>query len=272
MIDALSSLFGPRRPLVAVVPLAGAIMGGGRIGRSFDDAAVAPLLERAFSARGVSAVALAINCPGGSPAQSSMIGARIRRLADEKKVPVHAFCQDVAASGGYWLACAADEIHADATSILGSIGVISAGFGFHDALARLGVERRVHTAGARKAMWDPFRPEDPEDVERLLGIQREMHATFIDWVRTRRGGRLAPGEHFTGEVWLGAEAQRRGLIDGIGHLVPVMRAKLGDKTRFRVFGPRRGLFERLTGGAAASLAGAVADEIEARALRARFGL
>lgn len=272
MLDTVSSLFAPPRPLVAVVPLNGAIGMPGRIGRGFDDETVAPLLERAFSARGVKAVALAINCPGGSPAQSSMIGARIRRLAEEKKLPVHAFCADVAASGGYWLACAADEIHADPTSILGSIGVISASFGFTEAIAKLGIERRVHTAGAQKSMWDPFRPEKPEDVERLLGIQKAMHDTFIGWVRERRGEKLAKGDHFTGEVWLGEDAKVRGLIDGIGHLVPVMRAKFGKKTRFRVYSKKRSLIERLTGGGAAAIAGAMADELELRALNARYGL
>ena len=150
---------------IGVVPLNGAIMSGGRFGRAFDDAAMAPLIEEAFSLPRLEAVALSINCPGGSAAQSALIGARIRRLAEEKQVPVYAFCQDVAASGGYWLACAADEIYADKTSIVGSIGVIAAGFGFHEAIGKLGIERRVHTAGESKSMWDPFKPEEEKDVE-----------------------------------------------------------------------------------------------------------
>lgn len=265
----LRALTRPRRPVVAVVPMQGAIMAGGRIGRAFDDAALAPIIERAFKARGVSAVALAINCPGGSPVQSSMIAARIRRLSDEKKVPVVAFCADVAASGGYWLACAADEIHADSASIIGSIGVISAGFGFTEAIGKLGIERRVHTAGEQKSFWDPFRPERAEDVERLKNLQGAIHAGFVDWVMARRGGRLSDGDRlFNGEFWTGEEARKLGLVDGIGHLVPVMKARFGEKTRFRVFTRRRPLFSRL------GLAGAdtLADEFQARSLFARFGL
>lgn len=267
--DRMRTLTRPRRPVVAVVPMQGAIMAGGRIGRAFDDAQLAPVIERAFRARGVSAVALAINCPGGSPVQSSMIAARIRRLAVEKNIPVIAFCADVAASGGYWLACAADEIHADSASIIGSIGVIAAGFGFTDAIAKLGVERRVHTAGEQKSFWDPFRPERAEDVERLHNLQNAIHARFTEWVLARRGDRLSAGRKlFNGEFWTGDEALELGLVDGIGHLVPVMKARFGDKTRFRVFARRRPLFSRF------GLAGAdtLADEIQARGLYTRFGL
>lgn len=258
-----------RSGVVAVVPLDGAIVSGGRAGRAFDDAAVAPTLAEAFACRNLLGVALAINCPGGSPAQSSMIGARIRRLADENDVPVTAFCADVAASGGYWLACAADEIYADRASIVGSIGVIAAGFGFHEAIARLGVERRVHTAGGSKSMWDPFKPEAPEDVARLTGLQESIHSEFIEWVRLRRGKRLSDDPRlFTGEVWVGDAAREVGLIDGIGHLVPTLRARHGDGVRFKVFGRRRSLAERL----GAPGVEAVADALTVRSHYARFGL
>ena len=176
-----------RPPIVSVVPLRGVIGGVGPIRRGLTIEAVAPLLEAAFRPRSVTAVALVVNSPGGSPAQSELIAGRIRDLAAETGKPVVAFVEDVAASGGYWLACAADEIRVTSTSIVGSIGVISAGFGFQDALARLGVERRVHTAGSRKALLDPFRPENPDDVAHLKAIQGELHARFIDWVRERRG-------------------------------------------------------------------------------------
>ena len=269
VIERLTGWFRPRHPLVAVVPMHGAVIAGGRIGRAFDDEQMAPILARAFEARGVSAVALAINCPGGSATQSAMIAARIRRLAAEKKLPVIAFCADVAASGGYWLACAADEIYADASSIVGSIGVIAASFGLHDAIGRLGIERRVHTAGEQKSFWDPFRPEQEQDVARLLRLQQRIHHQFVEWVKARRGDRLTTdADLFDGEFWVGDEALGLGLIDGIGYLVPTMRARFGDKVRFRVFTRKRRLIERL------GLPGtdAVADEIAARALYARFGI
>jgi serine protease SohB len=269
MISTFMSLVTPRRPTVAVVPMSGAIIAAGRLGRAFDDEHMAPVLERAFSAKGVSAVALAINCPGGSAAQSSMIASRIRRLASEKEVPVVAFCADVAASGGYWLACAADEIYADACSIVGSIGVIAASFGLHDAIERLGIERRVHTAGEQKSFWDPFRPEQERDVVRLRRLQDRIHHQFVGWVKERRGSRLKLDEDlFNGEFWVGDEAVKLGLIDGIGHLAPIMRARFGDKTRFRLFTRKRRFMERL------GLPGAdtVADEIAARGLYARFGI
>lgn len=269
IFEMLMSLVRRREPLVAVVPLQGAIMSGGRIGRAFDDEQMAGVLERAFSARGLAAVALAINCPGGSATQSAMIAARIRRLAAEKEVPVVAFCADVAASGGYWLACAADDIYADASSIVGSIGVIAASFGLHDAMHRLGIERRVHTAGEMKSFWDPFRPEQEQDVARLRQLQDRIHHQFVEWVKERRGARLADGRDlFNGEFWVGDEALALGLIDGIGHLAPTMRARYGDKTRFRVFTRKRRLMDRL----GFPGADAVADEITARALFARFGV
>ncbi|WP_102224231.1 S49 family peptidase [Acidimangrovimonas sediminis] len=259
----------PSRPTVAVLRLQGVIAAGGRRGAGMNDAALAPLIEKAFSKGRPEAVALTINSPGGSPAQSSLIAARIRRLADEKEIPVHAFVEDVAASGGYWLATAADKIWADQTSILGSIGVISAGFGFSELIARHGIERRVHTAGKSKSFLDPFQPEKPEDVERLQALFEPMHRIFIDQVKARRGSRLSSeAELFDGSFWLGQQAVDLGLADGIAHLVPKMKALYGDKVRFRTYGPKRGLLRRL---GAEALSG-VAAEAEDRALMARFGL
>src|SRR5215475_6048396 len=179
-----------RGPAVPVVRLSGVIAASGGVlgSRGLSIETVAPLLARAFSVRGAKAVALSINSPGGSPVQSALIGQRIRLLAKEKDLKVIAFVEDVAASGGYWLACAADEIIVDPNSIVGSIGVISAGFGFQELLARIGVERRLHTSGERKSMLDPFRPEKAEDVERLGRLQAEIHEGFKDWVRIRRTG------------------------------------------------------------------------------------
>lgn len=259
--------FLKKPPLVAVVRLSGAI---GMTGRgSLNDTSLAPVLERAFRKGKPAAIALEINSPGGSPVQSSLIGARIRRLADELDVPVYAFVEDVAASGGYWLACAADEIWADDSSILGSIGVISAGFGAHVFLARQGIERRVHTAGKSKSMLDPFSPEKDEDIIRLKGILGDIHKNFIDHVKARRGARLDLSEDlFTGEIWLGARARDLGLIDGIGHLKPKMQERFGDKVRFRRYGMRRPVWARF----GLSLAEDGLGVIEERAAFARFGL
>lgn len=256
----------PRRPTVSVLRLQGAIGVGGA--RSLTDAGLAPLIEAAFRNK-PAAVAIQINSPGGSPVQSSLIAARLRRLADEKKVPVVAFVEDVAASGGYWLATAADEILCDPGSLLGSIGVISAGFGFQDLIARVGVERRVHTAGRSKSMLDPFRPEKPEDVERLDRWLSQLHDVFVAQVRARRGARLRDDpDLFTGEVWIGEHAVRVGLADGIGHLVPTMKARFGDKVRFRRYAQRRPFLSRLS----LSLSEEAAGLIEERAAFARWGL
>jgi len=258
--------FMKSEPLVNVVRLQGAISNSGS---GLDDVSLAPVIEKAFSKGKPAAVALQINCPGGSPVQSSLIAARIRRLADEKEIPVLAFVEDVAASGGYWLACAADEIYADQGSILGSIGVISAGFGLHDAIGRYGVERRVYTAGKSKSMLDPFKKENPADVKRLKGWLEDLHAIFIDYVKSRREEKLADNpDLFTGEVFIGKKAKDEGLIDGLDHLVPHMKNRFGDKVRFRKFGQRKSLIQRFGARFAADALGSIED----RAAFARFGL
>lgn len=254
-------------PTIAVVRLQGAIGQSGR--GSLSDQALRPLLEKAFKRGKPAAVALEINSPGGSPVQSSLIGSRIRRLAEETDVPVFAFVEDVAASGGYWLASAADEIYADESSILGSIGVISAGFGAHVFLARQGVERRVHTAGKSKSMLDPFQPENKEDVARLQRLLVQLHENFIGHVQARRGDKLAADpDLFTGEIWIGQAACKVGLADGIGHLAPVMKERFGDKVKFRRYEMRRPFLQRF----GASLASDTLAGIEERAEFARFGL
>lgn len=254
-------------PLVAVVRMNGAIGMPGR--GTLSDHALAPVLERAFRRGKPDAVALEINSPGGSPVQSSLIGARIRRLAEETKLPVHAFVEDVAASGGYWLATAADEIWADGSSVIGSIGVISSGFGAQVFLARQGIERRVHTAGKSKSMLDPFQPEKKEDVERLQVILGDIHENFISHVKERRGDKLNPARDlFTGEVWLARRAQAHGLIDGIAHLKPKMQEVYGDKVQFRRYGLRKPVWARF----GASVADEALATIEERAAFARFGL
>src|SRR6478735_275966 len=217
-------------PVVPVVRLSGAIGAVMPLRAGLAMANVAPLLERAFSVPGAKAVALVINSPGGSAAQSHLIFKRIRAFAEEKKLPVIAFVEDAAASGGYMIACAADEIYADPASIVGSIGVVSASFGFHELIARIGVERRVHTAGENKAMLDPFKPENPEDVARLKGLQRKIHEVFVDLVKTRRGAKLNDSyeDLFSGAFWVGAEAVDLGLIDGLGDVRSILRQRFGE--------------------------------------------
>jgi signal peptide peptidase SppA len=270
-----------RGPVVPVVRLSGVIASGGLLGsRGLSIESVAPLLKRAFDTRGAKAVALAINSPGGSPVQSALIGQRIRLLAAENDVKVIAFVEDVAASGGYWLACAADEIIVDPSSIVGSIGVISAGFGFQDMIARFGVERRVHTSGERKAMLDPFRPEKPEDVERLHRLQAEIHDGFKDWVRERRAGKLKGDDAtlFSGEFWTGKRGLALGLVDGIGELRATLQARYGAKVHLPVIGPRRRLLSRFGLGTSVDGTGidgigpATLAAIEERLHWQRFGL
>ena len=263
----LSLPFLEKKPTVAVVRLSGAI---GMVGRaSMNATSLAPVLEKAFRKGKPVAVALEINSPGGSPVQSSLIGARIRRLADELDIPVYAFVEDVAASGGYWLAATADEIYADESSVLGSIGVISSGFGAHVFLARQGIERRVHTAGTSKSMLDPFAPEKKEDVARLKVLLGDIHENFITHVKTRRDGKLdANSDLFSGEIWLARRAWELGLIDGIAHLKPKMQELFGDKVKFRQYGLRRPIWSRF----GATLAEDAITGLEERAAFARFGL
>jgi signal peptide peptidase SppA len=265
-----------RGPVVPVVRLSGVIATGGLLGsRGLSIESVAPLLARAFGQRGAKAVALVINSPGGSPVQSALIAKRIRLLAAEKKLPVIAFVEDVAASGGYWLACAADEIVADGASIVGSIGVVSAGFGFQDLIAKLGIERRVHTSGENKSMLDPFREEKPEDVERLKRLQAEIHDGFKKWVRERRGARLKGEDSllFTGEFWTATRGLELGLVDSLGELRAVLQARYGDKVRLPVVAARRRFLSRFGLGSGIEMIGpATLAALEERAHWQRFGL
>ena len=277
--DRLPPPLGPAGPVVPVLRLAGVIASVGLPlrGPALSLAALAGPIERAFSLRNAAAVALVVNSPGGSPAQSALIANRIRQHADEKKLPVIAFVEDVAASGGYWLALAADEIYADATSIVGSIGVITSGFGFVGLLERLGIERRVHVQGERKSFLDPFGPEKPEDLARLERIQRELHASFQAMVRARRGSKLAAPESelFSGDFWTGAKARELGLIDGLGEIRGTLRARFGDKVRLRPVGAAGGWLRRrlrLAGPSAGDIAAELVAAAEARALWARYGL
>jgi signal peptide peptidase SppA len=268
--------------VVAVLRLTGVIGGTGPLRRGMSLASLAGPIERAFKLRGVKAVALSINSPGGTPVQAALIARRIRKLADEKGIAVFAFTEDVAASGGYWLATAADEIFAEETSIVGSIGVISGGFGFPTLLEKIGVERRVYTAGKNKGMLDPFQPEKAEDVERLKVIQGDIHEAFKVHVRSRRDGRLKASEDdlFTGEFWTGKRALELGLIDGIGDLRTIMRQRYGDDVKLRLVGERQSWWRRRLGGSGSLTSGTVGADLIDGALAAveerlwwnRFGL
>jgi signal peptide peptidase SppA len=267
--------FRKSTPVVHVVRLEGAIGIGTPLKPPLTAKGINDVLERAFSKKGIAAVALAVNSPGGSATQSAMIHARIRQLAVEHKLPVYVFCEDVAASGGYWLACAGDEIYADDSSIVGSIGVISASFGLVEAIAKLGIERRVHTAGENKSILDPFKPEKPEDVERLLAIQTDVHAAFKELVKTRRAGKLKgeEAELFSGAFWSGRQALERGLIDGIGHLHEVLRRKFGEKVQIRAISAPKGWgLNRLGLGSNIDFTGSFIEALETRAVWSRFGL
>jgi signal peptide peptidase SppA len=248
-------------------------------------AGVAKILERAFAMKNAKAVAVVINSPGGSPVQSRLIYLRIRQLATEKKLPVLVFVEDVAASGGYMIACAGDEIFCDPSSILGSIGVVGGSFGFQELIKKIGVERRLYTAGEHKATLDPFLPENPDDVARLKTIQREIHATFIALVKQSRGARLKGSDDFlfSGEYWAGETSVSLGLADGIGDLRTILRARYGDKVRTPVVAPPTGLLSNLLGRKSGAGTSALRDglsglpdgmisSLEERAIWAKFGL
>lgn len=261
-------------PTIPILRLEGMIANRGRAGRGLSLAALEGPLEQAFALKHAPCVALAINSPGGAPVQSSLILSRIRELAERRKRPVLAFIEDVGASGGYMLACAGDEIFCDASSLVGSIGVVGGGFGLVELAAKLGVERRVYTAGLRKNRLDPFAPERAEDVARYDEMLREIHAAFIALVQARRGARL--GAHpllFEGEVFTGAEAVRLGLVDGLGELRATLRARYGEAVRLKTFAPKRApLLQRLAGADAEAMLCAGLEVLEERLARARLGL
>jgi serine protease SohB len=278
--------FRSDQPVVPVVRLTGIIGFSTPLRPGLTLTGIARTLDRVFAVRNSPAVALSINSPGGSPVQSHLIFRRIRELAEQKKRRVIAFVEDAAASGGYMIACAADEIIADPHSIVGSIGVVGGSFGFDKLIAKLGVERRLYTSGEHKAMLDPFLPEDPADVERLKKLQREIHDDFIALVKSRRGGKLNGPENdlFSGEYWTGRRAVSLGLVDGIGNLRGVLRERFGEKVVMPLVTAERGLFGRRVWGVGSGsglmpsglvqsgFAEDMISALEARALWARFGL
>lgn len=285
LLQYLPARFRPGTAVVPVVRLSGVIGAVTPLRPGMTLAGVARVLERAFSVRNAKAVALVINSPGGSPVQSRQIYLRIKQLAAEKKLKVLVFVEDVAASGGYMIACAGDEIFCDPSSILGSIGVVGGTFGFQEAIKRLGIERRLYTAGAHKAMLDPFLPENPDDVAKLKALQREIHQIFIALVKESRGARLKGADDtlFTGEYWAGESSIALGLADGIGDIRSTLRARYGEKVLTPVIAQPSGLLSGLLGrkspgagqlSAMESMAG-LPDElisaVETRAIWAKFG-
>jgi signal peptide peptidase SppA len=288
LIDRLMELIPARlrrgTAVVPVVRLSGLIGAVTPLRPGMSLAGTARMLERAFSTKNARAVALVINSPGGSPVQSRQIYLRIRQLAAEKKLPVLVFVEDVAASGGYMIACAGDEIFCDPSSILGSIGVVGGSFGFQELIKKIGVERRLYTAGEHKAMLDPFLPENPDDVARVKALQREIHAIFIALVKGSRGNRLKGADDvlFSGEYWAGETSVSLGLADAIGDLRSTLRARYGDKVLTPVIAPSTGLLSNLLGrksGAGTQIAlEGIADlpdelisALESRAIWAKFG-
>ena len=273
-------------PVVPVLRFAGPIGAAVPLRPGLSIAHAASAIEKAFEMSKCPAVAIVINSPGGSAVQSNLIFRRIRQLAEEKKKTVYTFCEDVAASGGYYLAVAGDEIYADASSIVGSIGVIFSGFGFVKAIEKLGIERRVYTAGIAKDSLDPFRPERPEEVEQIKSVQRDVHDVFIGIVKERRAGRLrgADSDMFSGAFWSAPKAMELGLVDGISDVRTKMRELYGDKVRLKVVPLEKGGllsrlrrspastgYEELTSGRLA-FAEDLISAVEARALWSRYGL
>ena len=263
-------------PRVSVLRLSGVIASGGSpLRKNLNYDSLEPVIKKAFLDKKQSAVILCINSPGGSPVQSALIGKRIRQLADKNKIPIIAFCEDVAASGGYWLASCADEIYADESSIIGSIGVISAGFGFTEAISKLGIERRVYTSGESKSVLDPFKKESPKDVARLRGLQNDIHEHFIEHVKSRRGKKLNEEEPlFTGLFWTGKKAEKLGLIDGIGAMQDVLMEKFGDDVKIKQITQKKGLFSVAASSSrlGAAISYELIEHLEHRHLWARFGL
>ena len=274
-IPLLGDMIAPK-PIVSVIHLSGIIAEGGGRKQTINYADYKDLIGDAFESYNLKAVALIINSPGGSPAQSALIANLIRDLAEEKEVPVLAFVEDVAASGGYWLACAADEIYACDVSIVGSIGVISASFGLKELAERYGVERRIHTSGKDKSFLDPFLDEKPADVKRLKAIQKELHDSFKNWVSARRGNHLK-GENkdlFEGAFWTGESAKSLGLIDDIGDIRTICREKYGEEVKFIDFEPSRGFIQSLVSGKTenTNLPQDIVNIIENKSMWARYGL
>lgn len=273
-IKALIKKIKKSKPKVAVLRLSGVIGSAGMMKKGLSLEDLNDDIEEAFEVSGLKAVALQINSPGGSPVQSELIYKRIRALSEEKKIPVYSFVEDVAASGGYWLACAGDEIYASDSSIVGSIGVISSGFGFVEAIKKMGIERRVYTQGENKSVLDPFKEENPKDIEILLNLQKDVHEAFKNLVRSRREGKIEKSKEkrlFSGEFWNGVQGKELGLVDEIGDMYSVIQKKYGKKVTFiKISKPKSWIQRKLTG-TSADIADGIANSIAEKMAWGRFG-
>ncbi|WP_342225654.1 S49 family peptidase [Rickettsia endosymbiont of Urophora cardui] len=259
----LASIFGDSKEVVAVLRLNGVI---GKVSTVQSGLTLEPLnelIEKAFKIKKLKALCLIINSPGGSPVQSELIAKRIRTLAKEHKIKIYSFIEDMAASGGYWLACAGDQIYALHSSIIGSIGVVSSGFGFHEAINKLGIERRVYTEGKNKAVLDPFKPINKEDVKIIKDLQKQIYEHFVDYVKTRRVGKLTQQDDilFNGEFWAGRTALDYGLIDDLGDMYSTMKAKFGDNIKFQYLCAKQPWIKRKLGMASKILTDNFADSL-----------
>jgi signal peptide peptidase SppA len=267
--------FFKKKTIIPHVRLTGVIGNSGRFNKGIDLMGQQDILKKAFSIKKVKHVAISINSPGGSPVQSHLIYSYIRQLANKKKIKVLIFAEDVAASGGYLISCAGDEIYANSSSIIGSIGVISASFGFKELIKKMGIERRIYTAGKNKSTLDPFVDEKEEDVKRLKDIQLELHADFIKVVETSRGKKLKDSEKnniFTGEFWTGASALKLGLIDGIGNADQILKEKFGEEVIIKKFEKQKGWLERKLSSSVEGQLSNVLNSIEEKPLWQKFGL
>lgn len=276
-VPVIGGLF-KAKPKIAVLRMAGVIADSTVKRGGISYARFEKLIEEAFDVHKLQALALIINSPGGSPSQSSLIGSQIRRLAEEKQIPVYAFVEDVAASGGYWIACAADEIYGQDSSIVGSIGVISGGFGFQKFIEKHDIERRIYTAGKEKSFLDPFSEEKPSDIKRLKALQSEIYQQFKDWVSERRSGKLdgADKDLFEGQFWVGSQAIDLGIIDGIGDYKTILKEKHGEDIKFKEFKAEKGLASVLSPSAKIGLPASWSDDlletIENKTVWSRYGL
>lgn len=283
-IDQLLSLLtfglGGAKPVIAVLRLDGVVGKVGAMKSGLTLCSLNKLIEKMFKIERLKAVCLSINSPGGSPVQSELIASRIIELAKENDIPVYSFIEDVAASGGYWLACAGDKIFASKSSIVGSIGVIAAGFGFHEAIAKLGIQRRVYTQGKTKSVLDPFQPEKESDVKIIRKIQKEIHDHFIDTVKARRGGKITQSDEiiFNGEFWAGQVAVDYGLVDGIDNLYSFIQEKWGDEVKIEYIEQKQSWFKKRLGISlrskefADNLAGSLVESAEKKLIQSKFDM
>ncbi|XVN40288.1 MAG: S49 family peptidase [Rickettsia endosymbiont of Argas persicus] len=273
-----ASIFGDSKEIIAVLRLNGIIGKVSAVQSGLTLESLNELIEKSFKIKKLKALCLIINSPGGSPVQSELIAKRIRDLAKENKIKVYSFIEDVAASGGYWLACIGDQIYASRSSVIGSIGVVSSGFGFHEAINKLGIERRVYTEGKNKAVLDPFKPINKDDLKIIKDLQKQVYEHFVDYVKSRRAGKLTQQDDilFNGEFWAGQTALDYGLVDGIGDMYSIIKGKFGDNIKFRYLCAKQPWIKRKLGMASKiltdNLANSLIDSFENKIINDKFDI